>query len=152
MADIPPPLTAIGPSESEKNTKKILLGCGGCASLALLGIGIFVFGIIMIVSTAMKSTDAYKQAYQIAVSSPDIQRALGTPIKDGFLPTGSIKTNNGVGNADFNIKISGPNGEGTVQVSAHKPAGGQWTYQVLECSLPESGRIINLIPAQAPSE
>lgn len=148
MAEPLPPIAHIGTSASERNTKKMVLGCSGCALLAGIGIVILVLGVVMMVSTAMKSTDAYQRAYQIATSSPEVQQAIGTPIKDGFLPSGSI---NGLGQAELSISISGPNGKGTVQVSATKIPGGDWNYTLLECSIPKTGRIVNLKPDAAPT-
>ena len=62
----------------------------GCLGILLLAAS-FVFVIICIVFSAMKSSDAYKIALAKAQADPRVVNALGFPITDGFFVSG--KTN-----------------------------------------------------------
>ena len=62
----------------------------GCFSVALLFLA-FTGSILVIVFSAMKSTDVYKEALARAKADPAVIEALGSPIKDGFLCLGKHK-------------------------------------------------------------
>ena len=131
------------PQKSGGGGKWVLFGCGGCLGLIILGcvVGYFAFtGIIGVI----KSSDAYQFALKRAQESPEVQAALGTPIKDGFMMTGSINTDNGAGTAEFSLPISGPKGEGTVTAKAAKSAGGVWEYSTLQVQVTGTGQVIDL--------
>ena len=53
----------------------------------------FVGSIVVIVFSAMKSTDVYKEALARAKADPAVVQALGSPIKDGFLLSGNTNVN-----------------------------------------------------------
>ena len=91
----------------------------GCFTAALLFV-IFVGSILVIVFSAMKSTDVYKDALARARADPAVIEALGSPIKDGFLMSGNTNVNGAAGEANLAIPISGPKGKGTIYVSAKK--------------------------------
>ena len=59
----------------------------GCFTVALLFF-VFVGSIVVIVFSAMKSTDVYREALARAKADPAVIEALGSPIKDGFSPLG----------------------------------------------------------------
>ena len=61
---------------------------------------IFAFGL-------MKSSDAYKQAMVIVRQSPVINEALGLPIKEGLIISGSISVRGPSGNAELAIPVYG---------------------------------------------
>src|SRR5437773_4088010 len=54
----------------------------GCFTVALLFLA-FIGSILVIVFSAMKSTDVYKEALMRAKADPAVIEALGSPIKDG---------------------------------------------------------------------
>ena len=108
---------------------------------ALLG---FVALIVSIVFGAMKSSDAYKEALGRAQASPSVQQALGSPIEDGLIMSGSIQVNGPSGHADLSFPISGPKGRGTVYVVANKSAG-QWTFTTLAAEIESSHERIDLL-------
>ena len=116
---------------------------GGCLTLLVI-VACFVGVILTFVSGAMKSSDAYTHALASARANPAVIAALGTPISDGFLPSGSVNTTGSSGTADLSIPISGPKGSGTIQVEARRSAGG-WTYTVLSVKLASSGKTIDLL-------
>jgi hypothetical protein len=83
----------------------------GCFSMLMLFV-IFVGSVALIVFSAMKSTDLYKGALTRAQAHPSVIEALGSPIKEGFLLSGSTNVNGASGEANLSIPISGPNGKG----------------------------------------
>lgn len=108
-------------------------GCGGCLFFLLI-IAIFFSSIFLAVFGAMKSSDVYKTALSRAKSNPAVIEALGEPVKEGFLTSGSTNVNGASGSADLAIPISGPRGKGTIYVVATKSAG-QWSYSRLEVEI-----------------
>ena len=54
---------------------------------------VFVGSILVIVFSAMKSTDVYKEALARAKADPAVIEALGSPIKDGFPVSGNTNVN-----------------------------------------------------------
>lgn len=118
----------------------------GCMTMILLAIGFFAL-IFVLVFSAMKSSDAYKEALQRAQTNPAVIEALGTPIKDGMFVSGNTKVENGVGEADLSIPITGPKGSGTIYAVATK-SGGNWTYTKLEVEIKGRSERIDLLPAE----
>ena len=86
----------------------VILALGSCAAL-IFG----VFGMI-------KSSDAYELMFEQASSDPRVIAALGEPVEDGLLVSGSINIENSSGNADLEFDLTGPNGEGKVYGKAVK--------------------------------
>ena len=121
----------------------------GCFSVALLFL-VFVGSIIVIVFSAMKSTDVYKEALARAKADPAVTEALGSPIKEGFLVSGNTNVNGASGESNLAIPISGPKGKGTIYVSANK-ALGQWNYSGLVVEVGQTRERIDLLHKSAPS-
>ena len=115
----------------------------GCLS-SLLILAAFVAVILTIVSVAMKSSDVYQQAMQRARANPAVVEALGTPITDGFLASGSVNTSGSSGNANLSIPISGSKGSATIVLQARK-SGGEWSYSTLRVEIGATGRRIDLM-------
>ncbi len=112
-----------------------LVVCGGGVALIFS----MVFGII-------KGSEPYTEAVKRARAHPAVKEALGEPIEEGFMPTGSINTQNvnGVqsGKADLVITISGPKGAATIRVVGNM-TDGKWSYSIMEVKLPDQ-RVIDL--------
>jgi hypothetical protein len=121
----------------------------GCFSVALLFFA-FVGSIVVIVFSAMKSTDVYKEALARAKMHPAVIEALGSPIKDGFLVSGNSSVNGASGESNLAIPISGPKGKGTIYVSATKSLG-QWNYSGLVVEVGQTHERIDLLKKSAPS-
>jgi len=112
----------------------------------------FIGSILVIVFSAMKSTDVYKEALARAKADPAVTEALGSPIKEGFLLSGNTNVNGAAGESNLAIPISGPKGKGTIYVSANK-ALGQWNYSGLVVEIGETHERIDLLhkaPSSAP--
>lgn len=117
--------------EQKKTPVGKIIGCG-CLALVVIGLlggaGIF-FG----VTKALKSNAPYRDAISAAESSPAAIAALGEPIKPGLIPSGNISINNGEGEVNFEIPVSGPKGKGTIHIKGEKPAGAPtWIYDIRE--------------------
>ena len=82
----------------------------GCLTVVLL-FTVFVGSMLVIVFSAMKSTDVYKEALARANADPAVIEALGSPIKDGFLVSGNTNVNGASGESNLAIPISGPKGK-----------------------------------------
>lgn len=124
----------------------------GCLSTLVLFFA-FIGSIALIVFSAMKSTDVYKEALAKATTSPAVIEALGSPIKEGFFVSGNTNVNGASGEANLSIPISGPNGKGTIYVAANKSLG-RWTYSGLIVEVAKTHQRIDLlkdpIPANSP--
>jgi hypothetical protein len=115
----------------------------GCFSMFLLFVT-FVGSIALIVFSAVKSTDVYKDALALAKTHPSVIEALGSPIKEGFLVSGNTNVNGASGEANLSIPISGPNGKGTIYVAATKSLG-RWNYSGLIVEIAKTHQRINLL-------
>jgi hypothetical protein len=122
----------------------------GCLGITLLFVA-FAGSILVIVFSAMKSTDVYKNALSRAKGDPAVIEALGSPINDGFLVSGNTKVNGASGESNLAIPISGPKGKGTIYVSANKSLG-QWNYSGLVVEIGQTHERIDLLrPSSAVS-
>lgn len=121
----------------------------GCLTVALMSL-LFVGSILVIVFSAMKSTDVYREALARAKSDPALIEALGSPIKDGFLFSGNTNVNGASGESNLSIPISGPKGKATVYVSANKLLG-RWNYSGLVVEIGRTHQRIDLLQKSAPS-
>ena len=121
----------------------------GSFTVALLFLA-FVGLILVIVFSAMKSTDVYSEALARAKADPTVIKALGSPIKDGFLISGNTNVNGASGESNLAIPISGTEGKGTIYVSANKSLG-QWNYSGLVVEVGQTHERIDLLQRSAPS-
>jgi hypothetical protein len=115
----------------------------GCLSIAVLFV-VFVGSIALIVFSAMKSTDVYKDALAQAKANSAVIEVLGSPIKEGFLVSGNTNVNGASGEANLSIPISGPNGKGTIYVAANKSLG-RWNYSGLIVEITKTHQRIDLL-------
>jgi hypothetical protein len=121
----------------------------GCFTVVLLFLA-FVGSILVIVFSAMKSTDVYKEALARAKANAAVIEALGSPIEDGLLVSGNTNVNGASGESNLAIPISGPKGKGTIHVSANKSLG-QWNYSGLVVEVAQTHQRIDLLQKSAPS-
>jgi hypothetical protein len=110
----------------------------------------FVGSILLIVFSAMKSTDVYKESLARAKADPAVLEALGSPIKDGFLMSGNTNVNGASGESNLAIPISGPKGKGTIYVSANKSLG-KWNYSGLVVEVRQTHQRIDVLQKSAPT-
>src|SRR4030095_2333626 len=75
--------------------------------------------------------------------------ALGTPIKEGLVPSGKTNVEGSSGEADLAIPISGPKGKATIYAVATK-SGGEWNFSKLSVAI-EGGETIDLVKSATDS-
>jgi len=115
----------------------------GCLAPVIVCAGIGA-GVFSLVFGALKGSDVYKQAVDLARNHPAVQAALGTPISEGALPSGTLNTINDGGNADIHIPLSGPKGAGSLHAVATR-AGGNWTMSSLVLDVAGTDKHIDLL-------
>jgi hypothetical protein len=120
----------------------VFLGCGGCASLALLVL-LFIAGIAYFIFASVKKTDPFQLTLQAAQASPAMQARLGEPITLGFWFTGSFNSDNGHGSADVHITLKGPKGSVTVHTIGTQAPSAPWVFTRMHTTTPPE---INLLP------
>ncbi|MGB9474464.1 MAG: cytochrome c oxidase assembly factor Coa1 family protein [Candidatus Udaeobacter sp.] len=116
------------------------VGCLGTIVLLFA----FVGSIALVVFSAMKSTDVYKDALARVEAHPSVIEALGSPIKEGFLVSGNTNVNGASGEANLSIPISGPKGKATIYVAAIKSLG-EWNYSGLVVEIQKTHERIDLL-------
>ena len=118
----------------------------GCFTVLIL-FAAFITLIVVIVFSAMKSSDVYKDALKRAKAEPAVIEALGSPIKDGMFVSGRTNVNGASGEANLAIPIYGPKGEGTLYVVAEKSVGA-WNYSNLVVEVKKTKNRIDLLHEQ----
>jgi hypothetical protein len=121
----------------------------GCFSIAMLFV-VFVGSIALIVFSAVKSSDVYKDALARAKIHPAVIEALGSPVTEGFLVSGNTSVNGASGEANLSVPLSGPKGKGTIYVSATKSLG-RWNYSGLALEIERTHQRIDLLQRSAPA-
>jgi hypothetical protein len=121
----------------------------GCFGMLVLFVS-FVASVALIVFSAMKSTDVYKEALARAKANPAVIEGLGSPITEGFLVSGNTNVNGASGEANLSIPISGPNGKGTIYLAANKSLG-RWNYSGLIVEITKTHQRIDLLQSQVPA-
>jgi hypothetical protein len=111
--------------------------------------GAFVASVALIVFSAMKSTDVYKDALAQAKANSAVIEALGSPITQGFLVSGNTNVNGASGEANLSIPISGPKGKGTIYVAANKSLG-RWNYSGFIVEITKTHQRIDLLQSLFP--
>jgi hypothetical protein len=111
---------------------------------------VFVGSVLLIVFSAVKSTDVYKDALARAKAHPAVIEALGSPVTEGFLVSGNTNVNGASGEAKLSIPIAGPKGKGTIYVAARKSLG-RWNYSGLVFEIEKKHQRIDLLPNPTPA-
>ena len=111
---------------------------------------VFVGSIVLIVFSAMKSSDIYKDALARAKTHPAVIEALGSPVTEGFLVSGNTNVNGASGEANLSVPLSGPKGKGTIYVAATKSLG-RWNYSGLVLEIAKTRQRIDLLQRPAPA-
>jgi hypothetical protein len=111
---------------------------------------VFVGSIVLIVFSAVKSSEVYKDALARAKTYPAVIEALGSPVTEGLLLSGNTKVNGASGEANLSIPVSGPKGKGTIYVAATKSLG-RWNYSGLVLEIARTHQRIDLLQRAAPA-
>jgi hypothetical protein len=138
---IMPGQTFSPPSAPRRTNWKLIIGLlVGFFALVIAA----VCGLILLIFSLMRGSDVATEALARARSNPTVVKRLGTPITEGWFVSGSLNVSTGSGDADLTVPISGPKGNGTIYLTAHKTAG-TWTYSVLQVAIAGSGEKIDLL-------
>lgn len=148
MEQIPPPVPPTPNANWWKRNWKWFVPLG-CFSMAVLFV-VFVGSVLLIVFSAVKSTDVYKDALARAKAHPAVIEALGSPVTEGFLVSGNTNVNGASGEANLSIPIAGPKGKGTIYVAARKSLG-RWNYSGLVFEIEKTHQRIDLLPNPTPA-
>jgi Cytochrome oxidase complex assembly protein 1 len=132
-----------GPPARPSSKKVIWIVVSIVVGLLLL-LCLFVGGIVVAVFSSIKSSEPAKHAVTVAAQDSRVQAALGSPVKPGWIPGGSINVAGSSGEADLNIPLEGPLHKGTLYVVARKSEG-EWTYQKLAVRIEDSEERIDLL-------
>jgi hypothetical protein len=148
VEQIPPPFPPTPNANWWKRNWKWFVPLG-CFSMAVLFV-VFVGSVVLIVFSAVKSTDVYKDALARAKAHPAVVEVLGSPVTEGFLVSGNTNVNSASGEANLSIPIAGPKGKGTIYVAARKSLG-QWKYSGLVFEIAKTHQRIDLLQSPAPA-
>ena len=113
--------------EQKKNRKWIWqVGCLSVFAIGAILAGGFFYGIV----TFLRNSDVVKQTMSETTANKEIMAYLGAPLEHrGIFMTGSLKTSNGFGKANFKIPVKGSKNEGTILINAQKfPDNPKWTF------------------------
>jgi Cytochrome oxidase complex assembly protein 1 len=114
----------------------------GCLFLVLMALA-FAAGIFFFVVGVMKESGAYKTALTRARENPAVIEALGTPISEDWLPSGSAHSVGPGGDANLAIPIRGPKGKATIYVAAMEVVG-IWQFNTLVVEIEATHQRIDL--------
>jgi len=107
----------------------------GCLGL-LLSCGCFGALIVGAVTQSLRGSGAAVEAVTLAKQSPEVREALGEPIEQGMMISGSIQSSNDQGSADVAIPLEGPKAKGTLRMEAYK-VGDEWRFTTLQVEVPD---------------
>jgi hypothetical protein len=110
--------------------------------LLVVGAGAYLF--VSFMDHTFKSSGGYQQALALIRSNPAAIQALGTPIEDGWFPTGHVESGGSTGSSDLAIPVSGPDGGGTLYVRATSDMG-SWHITRLVLKVKKTGEEIDLL-------
>ena len=112
----------------KNNTKKALI----IVAAIIIALGLIGFFIVTGISRVLKGTDTYNLAINTIQNDPEVKKLTGG-IKDyGFLSTGSIEIDNGVGTASLTITVKGVKKDIDVAVAMEKAANSEWKVTDME--------------------
>ncbi len=120
----------------------------GCLGVIVVGV-LFLGGLFVFITAAIRSTDAYQLAVSTAQHDPSVLAALGAPVEPGWTTTGQVDVTGAGGRANLTIPISGPRGAGTINVRADK-TGGKWIFSTLAVQVEGRPTPLDLLPPAPP--
>lgn len=90
-------------------------------------------GLFFLVSSLLKSSDAYQLGLAKLHANAEAMAVLGPPISTGMVQ-GSIETSGPTGSAKISFSVKGQNAQGTVYLDAQKDLG-QWKANRIELEI-----------------
>ena len=87
------------------------------------------------IAVRLEKSEPYREAMARAGRDPEMEVALGRPLRAKPFPFGSISQFGDGGSADMTIRVEGPRGSGKLDVRALR-SDGRWFYRRLQAELP----------------
>ena len=128
---------------SQTSVRTWLLLAAGFIALLAFAAGSCGYGVVR----SIRSSGAYQKAVEELRRHPVARDALGEPIAEGWLPTGSVNVTGPAGEAKLAIPVRGPKGGGTLYLEAVKRAD-EWEMTLLQLQPPTGARIDLLAGAE----
>ncbi len=122
----------------------------GLKIAAIIGGSLLVLFIVMVVAilagvrSTLRSSEVYLQSIAGLLSNPQAVALLGEPVEAGKAVNGEINVNNGSGNAELSIPVSGSISKGDLQSRGLRTEG-QWSLTLLELVMDNGERIDLLV-------
>lgn len=133
------------PPPQEKSGSPILkIACFGCIALVILMVTC-CGGSTYMALEMVKNSQPYKDGIATVAANPEVKEALGEPVQPSWLVGGSVQDQGASGMAQLVIPVSGPKGDGLLEVQANK-SGGVWTNNSMTVTILETGKRIDLMP------
>ncbi len=128
--EIEPPRAAAAPRQQGRRGCLWIAIPAGCVVILLVcgGFGAALFFGVM---AALKNSEPYQRAIDLAQANPEVRQTLGEEITPGWAISGSINVSNDQGDVDMTIPLSGSQGSGQVRIRGRK-ANGRWNYDQIE--------------------
>ncbi len=138
MSSLPPPLPGAGsPGRPPRNWLQrnlrwalpllVVLIVAGWALSSWMG--------LRQMATRLEGSEPYREAMARAGHDPEVEAALGHPLRAKPFPFGSISQFGEGGNASLVIRIQGPRGSGKLDVRGQR-SDGRWFYERMRADLP----------------
>jgi len=121
---------------------KWVVPVGGCLTLIVIAI-FFIATVFYGVSSVLKNSTPYQEAFEIASTNEQVLDALGAPIEQDGLFKGNINLQNDGGHADIEVPIKGSKGSAILHVVGIKE-NGAWDYSTITVTLDGTGEVIYL--------
>lgn len=94
-------------------------------SMMLVGV-IFIGALVFGIASTFRNHPSYHVATDYIRANPEITAIIGKIEGFGFMPSGSVSTSPGHGDADFSIRVRGTHGDVRVFVELQMRDGGDW--------------------------
>jgi hypothetical protein len=107
----------------------------------LLIIGTFVFMLLTLIMTVVKSSGAYELTVETIHNDPRCQALLGDNMEEAWFVMGNVETHNYSGTADLTINMEGDKGEGRVYSYSEK-TWGDWEIYGLKLETKDTTLIL----------
>jgi len=127
-----------------KRNWKWAMPVGGCLTVIIITIVLFVGGIFALADQIKTSTGS-DQALLDAQQNPEIIAILGEPIESNGFGQFNVSINNGVKTSNSSTPIKGPKGEGVIQISSREE-NGETVYDLYIFTAEGSDDVIDLTP------
>lgn len=102
----------------------VLLSCGGCVILPMIGIGVASY------QTITEGNEVTQLALERVKAEPRLVEEFGEPMRISSFSKGNFNTTNGRARTELRFGVAGPNGSGDVDAVAVS-SGGDWQFEKL---------------------